>query len=848
MTTERGGSASTPSLKGDAYYVASLIVLGARELRDDLPDEQRSFLLYVALRLAGGAGASSGHIAIALKLLASLAARTGRSALTISLSAAAIHFDPGEIALRYYLSKHLADIGRTDEAIEAYSSVLKLEPKCLWALVNRGRLLCESGRIDYGVDDLIQAAYNDCQADGFHDFFARQVIREYGFTSYFHLAVDQSMPKSQGQLMLMSLEKAIYEADSWYLASHVINTPDSEKNNAFGNLIARLGMADVLRESPAAHLVGDRHMRRSVVNETYDYQQLSEEDLLEWYRPHIWRTGGPEPDRVRHLQILNNSIRHGEESGGLAASSIAHYMSGAIALSALFSGRLDWPMPVARLTLPVIDGPNGRHPSPDAVAAVAAWVAEQAAIIDDDSDHDALIGRFALAQFRAAASDLLRLRLGERAAPLPIGQPIPMADWDPMSITGFEDYTKIVGPYGEKLAARLWYCAEPIYREWIIASVLRKDLTEYIAASSEARRLNALIATELWSHLAVDVWRGHREKISAAYGLEISEEDIRRLLGECGMLLDYYVHEIVEDTVVRAVVGVHDADLTEQYVNTRAGDLQELLTLELPGQLSSGGISRRVDELLVDGLAPQLMSTERLIIIPFSYLRNMPFHVLPTIQNAVNVGKLTSITYLPSAAFAARSKTQCEKVDRCLFVGFDDSEIIDIDGELDILRQTFRHVTVLRDRYAKITRVLAELDTHDIAHFACHGTISIRSRCGSLRLADGLLESFDLLATRVPHIVVLNTCLAGAAARYEATSDSSFGIQNALLAAGAGHVIGGLWQVNEWSAREFAKKFYEYWRNGISPAAAVVKAQQALRIQTSDPFLWGPHAHFGDWH
>ena len=35
-------------------------------------------------------------------------------------------------------------------------------------------------------------------------------------------------------------------------------------------------------------------------------------------------------------------------------------------------------------------------------------------------------------------------------------------------------------------------------------------------------------------------------------------------------------------------------------------------------------------------------------------------------------------------------------------------------------------------------------------------------------------------------------------------------------------------------------------RNHTS-SATVVHAQEALRAETDDPFLWAPHAFFGDW-
>jgi CHAT domain-containing protein len=75
-------------------------------------------------------------------------------------------------------------------------------------------------------------------------------------------------------------------------------------------------------------------------------------------------------------------------------------------------------------------------------------------------------------------------------------------------------------------------------------------------------------------------------------------------------------------------------------------------------------------------------------------------------------------------------------------------------------------------------------------------------------LADARLYPWDVLAGPVPETVVLNACLGISVERYKNTSDGAFGLHDTFLAAGARKIVGGLWKLNEWTARTFAEGFY----------------------------------------
>jgi CHAT domain/TPR repeat len=827
----------------DASARAEVLGSVLNQLRNTLDPQELAALDQLRDFLISGRPLPAGHELNGFRLLAIRAVEAGRSDLAIDLFGVARELDPSDASLAYDMANHLSKIGRPDEAVVAYSAALAIDPDFAWAFHNRGRILFDAGDVDDGIADFIRAAQADIELEGFAWTAGKRIIRGKGFVAFRRLITETSLPARQRLNFWQVLAEAPAQAAAWggwYLESVI----GSEASDDLATVFWRADLSDILRESPLTTFVAPGlHMSRTMSE--YHAVQLREAELLEslWYRPSEWGLAGPEPDRAEHLQRLAEVIDAAEHDSALEVTWAAHYMSGAIALSILLSGRKDWPTPVLRLSVPgEFRMPSGFFIRPGAGDSVTAWIAARA---DSDTgrEHQPLTcAEFCLEQFRAAAETLLTIRT-HRDAPMSTG--VLVDDSMEPIIEGGEWARGSVAP---ELAAMIWSQAEPVFREWVTSSVLAANPAEHIAAVSMARRFNSLTATELWSDFPSDRWQECRRKIIAAYEPEPGLPSLRAALGAHGLLLDFYVHEVVEDTIVRLFIGPDEAGAMEFPVDVMAGDLQVLLSAHHPGEMPPEGLSGRVDELLFNAIGSNLDSVRNLVIVPFGYLRNVPFHALPALCEAVDRKTIASIAYLPSASFISRFSADCNQPGRCLFVGVDPSGEIDIGGELNILRSLLGAVTVLRDEEATVENVLAALPRHDTVHFACHGSVDASIKAGYVELADGRLHPWDVLSTEpVPKTVILNACLTSSTESFEATSDEAFGLHSAFLSAGATRVIGGLWEINEWSAKRFAQAFYQHWTAGEPAAAAVLRSQHGLRAQTSDPFLWAPHAFFGDW-
>lgn len=828
----------------DELLVVRLIDQAVEELGKDLSAQERSAFANMRLALLSAGGVPQEHMVLALKALGGRAAETDRSELHVRLFAGAAMLDPHDASIPYDMGNHLAKLGRRDEAITAYGQALQIEAGLAWAWYNRGRLLYDSGRFDEGLDDFVESARAGMELDGFHYNVAKRYIKERGFGALATLAGDDSLPPEHQIGFYKALSECIFQAGAyggWLLVSPIASDGGDD---VVASLILRAQLADILRESPCAHMVGSAHMARSP--KAYKADILTEDQLMEalWYRPARWGAGGPEPDRVEHLERLRLLTGWATEAGAREAAWAAYYMTGAIVLSTLLGGRRDWPTPVFRLTVPVDVRPDKRVvPRAEAVEAVDLWVLQQEPGRDGQPRQQRLAG-YAAAQFRASARVLLELRTSRREPPP--GKAL-LVDDDGSPI--MRDGEWVTEWTAMNVAAELWSSAEPVFREWVTAAgVLGGDTANHIASAARARQFNVLMATELWAELPPEEWQLCRARVAAAYDTEMRVPALRAALGDRGLLVDFYVHEIVEDTVVQLALTSADVQVTERPVDAMAGELQLLLNAHRPGEMPAEGLSGLVDELLLSHLGRQLGTAESLVLVPFGYLRNLPFHALASTRRAIDDGRISRIAYLPSTSFVDRFDGRPATPGRCLFVGFDPSGEIDVDAEFGIVRDTLGEVTVLRDEGATPDTVLDALAAHDLVHFACHGDVDLRFRSGYLELAGGRLSPWHLLTgRRVPRTVVLNACLTSSSGVFEPTSDEAFGLHTAFLAAGAARVVGGLWEINEWSAQRFARGFYERWVGGEPPSAAVVHAQEALRAETDDPFLWAPHAFFGDW-
>jgi CHAT domain-containing protein len=152
----------------------------------------------------------------------------------------------------------------------------------------------------------------------------------------------------------------------------------------------------------------------------------------------------------------------------------------------------------------------------------------------------------------------------------------------------------------------------------------------------------------------------------------------------------------------------------------------------------------------------------------------------------------------------------------------------------------------------------AELGRYRYLHFATHGfldnerpelsgvALSLLDRDG--RDKDGFLRLVEIYNLRLAaELVTLSACETGLGK--QVSGEGIVGLTHGFLHAGASRVLVSLWKVDDRASARLMGQVYEgIFREKLSPAAALRKAQLSLRLDpaTRDPFFWAAFVLHGE--
>lgn len=274
-----------------------------------------------------------------------------------------------------------------------------------------------------------------------------------------------------------------------------------------------------------------------------------------------------------------------------------------------------------------------------------------------------------------------------------------------------------------------------------------------------------------------------------------------------------------------------------------------------------------------------------IVIVPDAALHELPFESLMFASGTEArfvLDEWPPISYCPSATVFARLQQRATKFqsknDGLLIVGHsasDGNEAVATNGlsplpgvaaECRLIQTVWpKSVTTLLDRDAQESRVLAQLGSHRVAHFATHGFVEEHADnlFGGLFLAaastsdgnrdDGQLSYLDILRRDLSgcELAVLSACQTSVGP--DRPMEASTSLAQAFLAAGAHQVVASLWRVSDESTTELMSEFYRHLATDVSAgrplqvAEALHLAKLHLRSQPkwSSPAHWAPFIHVG---
>lgn len=287
--------------------------------------------------------------------------------------------------------------------------------------------------------------------------------------------------------------------------------------------------------------------------------------------------------------------------------------------------------------------------------------------------------------------------------------------------------------------------------------------------------------------------------------------------------------------------------------------------------------------LLPSEAVPVVRSASTVLIVPHHILHYFPFAALVTeLDSGEDHSKMPlprflieeefSLVYAPSLAtwhsLRQRENRELTEVRALGIVDFDGraQRLSGVKREIANLKGTFggQLVDVLTDKAVTRANVLRLLREPGILSVATHGQkepdkpLDSFLVCRDEKSSISRLTAADIYAAQVnSDLVLLNACYGGYGDRSPMAGDDLFGIQRALLHAGARTVVSGQWDIYDATAPDIMRDFYEGISKGCSAADALVLAQrkhlkkwrqsskEALRFLTH-PYYWAVFTVAGD--
>ncbi|MDX1642177.1 MAG: CHAT domain-containing protein [Balneolaceae bacterium] len=274
-------------------------------------------------------------------------------------------------------------------------------------------------------------------------------------------------------------------------------------------------------------------------------------------------------------------------------------------------------------------------------------------------------------------------------------------------------------------------------------------------------------------------------------------------------------------------------------------------------------------------------SAENFIMVPDSYLFQLPLDILPISEPATSYSyggtkyliELYTTEYLTSLQelVHGRNRDRSYKYD---YAGFGITAFEEESNRADLMPLPYasREISLISDELTNLRRqrtLIEEQSTEDafrrvapnarILHLATHSKVSERDPLFSTIYMSGSqsdsvsengqftnqIFAYELFEMNLNNeLIMLNSCESGSGSYLQGSG--IIGISRALRYAGAESLVLNLWSVNDMMASDFAVQFYEAINRGASKSEALRSAKMHfLRQKNANPHYWGPYMLIG---
>ncbi|MBA3534413.1 MAG: CHAT domain-containing protein, partial [Ardenticatenales bacterium] len=261
-------------------------------------------------------------------------------------------------------------------------------------------------------------------------------------------------------------------------------------------------------------------------------------------------------------------------------------------------------------------------------------------------------------------------------------------------------------------------------------------------------------------------------------------------------------------------------------------------------------VLEKLDSVLLAPLRP-LLRHDKLILVPHGLLHQLPFHLLRS-ENRYLLERCES-RIVPTARLVQREgrAPQPGSTGQTVVVSHSwDGQLQQALAEGRMVAEILGGATLLEGKTATRAALLELMRGANILHIAAHGEHRPDApHFSHIHLEDGLLNAADLfLLSLRASLVTLSACDTGQV--QVRAGDDPVGLWRGFLAAGAQSLLVALWQLEDESALQLMRHFYETLMASVPKVAALRSVQQAWLASAegrlAHPFYWGALQLIGD--
>jgi CHAT domain-containing protein len=267
--------------------------------------------------------------------------------------------------------------------------------------------------------------------------------------------------------------------------------------------------------------------------------------------------------------------------------------------------------------------------------------------------------------------------------------------------------------------------------------------------------------------------------------------------------------------------------------------------------------ARSLEQILFAPIENLAANADTLVIVRDPAFGNLPFAALSSGNNHFLIHDHNVVVTPSFSAFLRASHTKTTTSRALLSVGnplSDDraggarASLPAAESEAEEIAAMYPSKSLLVEGDATKDRVIGALRLCDAAHFAIHANAGLSDVMPPHLILtktakdDGILTAPEIAAL---HLNGLRTVMLAGCRTALSSQSSDDSLVNAFLTAGAGSVVGTLWEVEDAPTRTMSTLFHRELRNGSTPAQALQKTQLEMIRRNAPPSVWASLQLYG---